>query len=84
MSAVARLAQMPDWPARMTADVACLYMGISKASFLTRYHDTGVKEGGNVIWARRQLDRMIDAQFALPQVSPPEVVPERDTWGDLQ
>lgn len=84
MTALSRLADMPDWPARMTADVAALYMGLSKSSFLTRYAGTGVHEGANVLWARRQLDRMIDAQFCLPQVSPLPDRLEPDTWADLR
>jgi hypothetical protein len=74
---------MPDWPARMTADVAAMYMGISLATFRARYGTRGVKEGGNVLWARRQLDRIIDAQFSLEQVATSAVDLEPDTWADL-
>jgi hypothetical protein len=61
------LEKLPDWPARMTADVACAYMGISKSTFLTRYATTGVKEGHNLLWARVQLDAMIAKQFSITQ-----------------
>jgi hypothetical protein len=83
MSALARLAHMPDWPARMTADVAAAYMGISKSTFLTRYGDVGVREGSNVLWARRQLDAVIAKQFALPHLAG-QAAPEINTWGDLR
>jgi hypothetical protein len=82
MSALARLEKMPDWPARMTADVASVYMGISKSTFATRFGAIGVKEGANVLWAKVQLDRIIAKQFALPQL-----VPNGDgdsTWDDLR
>lgn len=59
------LDKMPDWPGRMTAPVAAAYMGISHTTFLDRFRGTGVKEGGNVFWARVQLDRMIAEQFGL-------------------
>jgi hypothetical protein len=32
MSALARLEKLPDWPARMTSDVAAIYMGISEST----------------------------------------------------
>ncbi len=67
MSALARLEGMPDWPARMTADVASIYMGISKSTFTMRFGPIGVREGSNVLWARIQLDRIIAKQFAIPQ-----------------
>lgn len=77
------LQSLPDWPARMTADVAAPYMGISKGSFLTRYGDYGVKEGGNTLWARAQLDRLIAKQFAIPQLA--GLGAERDeSWDDLR
>lgn len=77
-----RLQIMPAWPARMTADVAAMYMGISETSFLTRYRSTGVKEGHNTLWAKAQLDAMIAKQFSLPQ-SPGAPAEEIDTWADL-
>ncbi len=82
VSAVDRLEHMPDWPARMTAEPAAMYMGMSKGSFLSRYGNHGRKEGGNVYWARRQLDALIDAQFGIKH-SPRTAKPEIDTWADL-
>jgi len=69
MSAVARLSEMPDWPARMTASVAALYMGVSQTTFLTRFGSCGVKEGGNTLWSRAQLDRIVAEQFDLAPAS---------------
>lgn len=83
---LAKLARMPTWPARMTADVAALYMGMSKGSFLTRYRKHGREEGANVYWSRRQLDGLVDAQFGLAPPSRAGAVPgggEIDTWADL-
>jgi hypothetical protein len=65
MTALSRLEGLPDWPARMTAPVAAAYMGISQNTFLTRFGAVGVKEGGNTLWARAQLDRIITDQFNL-------------------
>lgn len=81
-----RLQTMPDWPARMQASVAAVYMGISEASFLTRFGGIGVKEGANRLWSRRQLDLVIAKQFALPQPAAPAdsvATAEIDTWADL-
>ena len=83
MSALARISDFPDWPARMTAPIAAAYMGISQTSFLTRYSDVAVKEGGNTLWARRQLDRIIARQFALAQPSSAPIE-EDTTWDDLR
>jgi hypothetical protein len=68
MSALAHLEKLPDWPARMTADVASIYMGVSKSTFTTRFGAFGVREGSNVLWARIQLDHIIAKQFAIPQL----------------
>ena len=79
---LARLERLPDWPARMTADVAAIYMGISKSTFATRFGAVGVKEGANVLWARVQLDRIIAKQFAIAQ---PVANSDGDSsWDDLR
>lgn len=65
MTALSRLEGLPDWPARMTAPVAAAYMGISQNTFLTRFGAVGIKEGGNTLWARAQLDRIVADQFGL-------------------
>lgn len=84
MNALTRLEKLPDWPARMTAPVAAAYMGVSHTTFLERFGGTGVREGGNVFWAKVQLDRMIEAQFGIEHhiassgTSP--VVSDYDLW----
>lgn len=87
MSAVARLSQMPDWPARMTADVAALFLGISIGAFRQRVAagslPAGISEGGNVLWSRRQLDAYVDAQFGLAKPLDRRGAVEVDTWADL-
>jgi hypothetical protein len=65
----------------MTAPVAAAYMGISTSTFLTRFRSIGIKEGGNTLWSRAQLDRIIASQFALPQLAPIGGT-ERDTSWD--
>lgn len=83
MGAMQKIGQLPGWPARMTAPVAAAYMGISHSTFLTRFGDTGVKEGANVLWAKAQLDTLIAKQFALRQ---PLALSEEgdDSWDDLR
>lgn len=80
---LARLADLPDWPARMGADVAALYMGVCKTTFLTRFGHTGVKEGKNLLWAKAQLDTFIAQQFAIAQSLPPAEGVD-DSWDDLR
>lgn len=79
---LARLEQLPDWPARMTADVAAIYMGVSKTTFLARFGATGVKEGSNLLWARVQLDSMIAKQFSIKQPAAAAGKVD-DSWDDL-
>lgn len=79
MTAAARIALMPDWPARMGEDMAALYMGVSLTKFRERVEKTTypqpVREGGRKLWSRRQLDLYIDAQFGLGA--------PKNSWGDL-
>lgn len=77
---LARLERLPDWPARMTAEIAAAYMGVSKTTFLTRFGATGVKEGTNTLWAKVQLDGMIAKQFSIKQ--PRAGAQDRDTSWD--
>lgn len=81
---LAVLERLPDWPARMTADVACAYMGISKSTFLTRYGARGVKEGSNVLWARVQLDALIAKQFSIPQPRTGARQDRDESWDDFK
>lgn len=76
-----RLDRMPDWPARMTAPVAALYMGVSQSTFLARYQQYGRKEGANTFWSRDQLQQLVAEQFDLtPDVVSPAVDNEYDKW----
>jgi len=79
-----RIALMPNWPARMGEDLAALYMGVSASTFRDRVkgkaYPQPVREGGRLLWARRQLDHYIDAQFNLAQ--PGEA--EDTSWDDFK
>lgn len=80
---IATLAQLPDWPARMTSDVAARYMCVSETKFKSLYGAHAVREGSNVLWAKVQLDRLIAKQFAIPQLA--ASAGERDdSWDDLR
>lgn len=80
---LARLERLPDWPARMTAEIAAAYMGVSKTTFLTRFGAMGVKEGTNTLWAKVQLDGIIAKQFSIKQ--PRAGAQDRDTsWDDFR
>jgi hypothetical protein len=77
-----RLSAMPDWPARMTSDVACLFMCMAETTFLSRYGAHSFTEGGNRYWSTDHLRSLVAAQAGLPQLDPS---PERDTsWDDLR
>lgn len=84
MSAVDRLAKMPYWPGRMTAEPAAMYMGMSTGAFLQRYRQIAYEEGGNVYWSYRQLQSLIDEQFGFAPLSRAHDGTPRDTsWDDL-
>lgn len=76
-----RIALMPDWPARMGEDMASLYLGVSLTGFREKVragrYPRPVREGGRLLWSRRQLDRFIESQFGI--------APEREanSWDDL-
>lgn len=65
-----KIALMPDWPARMGEDLATLYLGVSLTNFRDKVkaqvYPQPVREGGRLLWSRRQLDRFIAGQFGLP------------------
>lgn len=79
----ARVALMPHWPARMGEDMAALYLGVSMTKFRERVkaraYPQPVREGGRLLWAKRQLDLYVDAQFGIAN-------DEQDdpTWADLR
>ncbi|NJR80424.1 hypothetical protein [Sphingomonas corticis] len=77
-----RLQAMPDWPIRMTADVASLFMCVSESTFLARYGALAFKEGANTFWARATLEREVAKQASLPQLAPAGAS-EDSSWDDL-
>jgi hypothetical protein len=74
---------MPHWPARMNAGMAADYLGVSLTTFLIRVasseYPQPVAEGKRKLWAKRQLDLYVDAQFGIANR-------EQDdpTWADLK
>ena len=78
-----RIALMPHWPARMGEDMAALYLGVSLTAFRervsSRAYPQPMMEGRRRLWAKRQLDLYVDAQFGIAN-------DEQDdpTWADLQ
>lgn len=78
-----RLQLLPDWPARMTADVACLFMCVSQSTFLHRFGALAFREGSNTFWARAVLEREVARQAGLPQ-APVSGGAEDDSWDDLR
>lgn len=64
-----RIALMPHWPARMDENMAALYLGVSATRFRERVRNKSypqpVREGARLLWAKRQLDLYVDAQFGI-------------------
>lgn len=70
-----RAALMPDWPARMDAGMAALYLGIGEDT-LRNGASAGrfpapVHEGGRVLWSKRQLDVFVAGQFGFIEAKNP-------------
>lgn len=82
-----RVSKMPDWPARMGEDLAALYMGVSETTFRERVasgrYPQPVRDGGRILWARRQLDRYVAAQFNLPVDDAGAEGASGNSWDDL-
>lgn len=78
-----RIALMPDWPARMGEDMAALYLGVSPSSLRlkvkARTYPQPVREGGRLLWSRRQLDRYVESQFGIPAADGGD-----PTWADFK
>lgn len=78
-----RIAKMPDWPARMGEDMAALYLGVSATTLRERVkartYPQPVREGGRLLWSRRQLDRYVDSQFGIEQGDKSD-----STWDDFK
>lgn len=60
---------MPDWPARLSEDLAALYLGISqntlRAGVGSGRYPQPIREGGRLLYARVMLDRFVMAQAGL-------------------
>lgn len=76
-------ASLPDWPARLSEDLASSYLGVSKTTFRERWkaskYPQPVRDGRRLLWSRRQLDGFVEAQFGF---DPAKEVTD-DTWADL-
>ena len=60
---------MPNWPRRMQADMAAMYLGISRSKFLEGVggkYPKPVKDGGNSLWHIEDLDAAADSLKGLP------------------
>ncbi|SFJ51602.1 hypothetical protein SAMN03159338_1629 [Sphingomonas sp. NFR04] len=60
---------LPFTPRMLDADLAALYMGVSRRKFLTRVeqhtYPAPTRDGGNTVWDRHVLDRYLDARSGL-------------------
>ena len=61
--------RLPHWPARMDVRLASAYLGISRTKLL-RQVDAGekpapVKDGGNTLWLKTDLDAWLTEQHGL-------------------
>lgn len=82
-----RVALMPYWPARMDADMASLFLGISRTKFLEDV-ERGLKpkpieDGKRKLWATRQLERFVSAEFGLSVDDHGEQGASGNSWDDL-
>ena len=64
-----RIALMPDWPARLSEELAALYLGISRPTLRDGYAagrlPAPIREGGRIFWSRKQLDDFVEIQFGM-------------------
>ena len=74
-----RALKMPDWPARMSEDMAATYLGISpstlRAGSASGRYPRPIRDGKRVLYSRHQLDRFVMAQFGIPIESQEGVLP---------
>lgn len=74
---------LPNWPARLSEDMAALYLSIGKTAFRQGWqagrYPKPVRDGKRLFWARQQLDRFVTVQCAL---EPHGGLKDR-TWDDL-
>ncbi len=60
---------MPNWPARLSEDLAADYLGVSKTTLRSgaakgRY-PAPIRDGGRVLYPKCLLDRFVEAQAGL-------------------
>ncbi|WP_375292252.1 hypothetical protein [Sphingomonas melonis] len=60
---------LPFIPRMLSADLAALYMGVSRSKFLARVdqhtYPAPTRDGGNTLWDLRLLDRYLDKRSGL-------------------
>jgi hypothetical protein len=65
-----RASKMPDWPARMSEELAAAYLGVSastlRAGSAAGRYPKPIRDGKRVLYAKVQLDRFVLAQFGIP------------------
>ena len=87
MGALDRLARLPNWPIRLSEDLAAAYLGISKTTFRTRWQANAypqpIREGRRLLWNRRMLDRFVDNQAGLTKAPAPDLGGD-DSWADFR
>ncbi len=64
-----RRASLPNWPRRLSAELAAAYLGISVSSFrqgvATGRYPQPIRDGRRVLWDRKRLDEIVDLQSGL-------------------
>ncbi len=74
---------LPNWPARLSEDMAAAYLDVSKTTFRERWQGRAyprpLREGKRLFWSRLQLDRFVESQFGLNDNDTAD-----DTWSDLR
>ena len=60
---------LPFIPRMLSADLAALYMGVSRRKFLARVeqhsYPAPTRDGGNTLWDKHVLDQYLDARSGL-------------------
>jgi predicted DNA-binding transcriptional regulator AlpA len=76
-------AALPNWPARLSEDLAAAYCGVSKTTFRAKWqarrYPQPVKEGGRLFWSRVQLDQFVEVQFGLAENDMADA-----SWSDMR
>ena len=87
MTAVERLAMLPNWPIRMSEDVAAMFVGVSKSTFRKKWesgeYPQPCREDGRIFWHRDQLTQFVDKQFGLSK-PPAQDLGGDKSWADFR